>query len=65
MIKKVTKVIVESWELDKKEANAVLVCLDYAWHRLAKHNRSGLHGQVKKDVVDKLRKEMRAAGATH
>jgi len=42
--------------LDQKEATLVKSCLDYCWHRLVRHNNSGIEGIVHFDDVDKLRK---------
>lgn len=35
------------------------ICLDYCWHRLTKHDWSGIHGWVPKKWVDESRKMLR------
>lgn len=47
------------WAFERQEADLLLIVLDYAYHRLHKHGKSGLHGWVKKDAVDTLRKQLR------
>ena len=45
-------------ELNQSEFNTILFCMNYCYHRLEKHENSGLHGKVNLDLVDKLRKQM-------
>lgn len=44
--------------LSRRESRTVKICLDYAWHRLKKHQNTGLHGLFKHRYVNWLRKQI-------
>jgi len=41
--------------IDQKEANVILLCLDYSYHRITKHNKQ----VADLEDVDKIRAELR------
>lgn len=53
MIKKVE----EKFILEQKDIGTIVNCLNYAWHRLKKHQVCGISGVVKIEEVERLRKE--------
>jgi len=48
---------VKEFNLSGDEAKLVKECLNYCWHRLSKHNDSGIKGYVDVERVDKLRRQ--------
>ena len=44
---------------NEEERRKLKFCIDYCWHRLEKHQNTGLH-KVKMDIpfVDRLRKQL-------
>ncbi len=44
--------------LTKAETAIVRLSLDYSYHRLSKHKKSGLHGIINVDKLNELRKKL-------
>lgn len=50
------QIITSEYVLNSDEAKMVKTCLDYAWHRLVKHERCGISGMNIQNL-DRLRKQ--------
>lgn len=58
MIKFLKFIFRTNQQFSRKELNAIKVSLDYSWHRLTKHKKSGIHGNLNPQTVDQLRKRI-------
>lgn len=44
--------------LDPKETKLIKLCLDYCWHRLTNHKKSGITNLVDEGLLDYLRQQL-------
>lgn len=64
-IKKRNKIVVTEYTLNEEDARIVRICLNYCWHRLAKHGGSGLQGILGIRELDKIRNKIRKGFGIH
>jgi len=48
----------KKWVLNEREIRLIKKCLDYCFHRISKHENSGISKVARKGEIDKLRKQI-------